>query len=387
MPVNEKDFALLQDEVKCLRKKFGSFLSTSGGYVNGPTTIPDSGVYPTETVANCGCAHTQIVPSQFGSCPREEEPDDIPLGDFATPTNLGAFFIFSAVDGIYYKSPDEEDWISRNTGLSDLTLEHGAVDPWWFKKNTPNEDGVILWRVGDGKALRSPNAGKSNWDTRTPSLPTGVTDVTFVQVAGDYFKVNKIYLLAKTNVAPYRTWFVQSLDDGFNWTWLELTTYNGAASRLPIWMAVNGTTGALAWVTTWADNSLRLMKINNDDVPTISAEYTLGNATQWQMENKYFTASPACALDSTDEVWVYGRMNNPQSLGLTHVIKSSNAGTSFTSVKNDLDLDWVGSMRVGMGSGGSRNIYGVRNVRTQGTAEIMWGSNTFEFSEEVSIND
>lgn len=365
--VSSRDFALLQEEVKCLRAKLSTTLNNQGGY--GETiTSPGSSVFPDSSFTNCTCVNVQVqYPNPtLPNCSTDDSGDDVSLGDFAGDFQnepFGGNFVFDVVNGVFYLPPNETVYENRNIGLSDVSLRHGCKDVWWYKKKTPSQDNIILWRVGQSKILRTENAGRSGWNIKTPDAPTGysLSNITFKQIISDPFRQNTFLVLAESEVHK-KTFLIKTVDDGINWTWTELTTYNSVVKRLPIWMCINGNGGNLIWISTWGDDKLRMLKINNDPTPTISAEYNMGDASEWEMDNYFETISPISQVD-TNTVWFYGRASNPQSLGLTHIFKTDNEGLSFQAIEQSWGLDWCGSFKASLEDDGNRNYYSVRNVR------------------------
>lgn len=366
--ISPRDFALLSEEVKCLRQKLSSMVGSAGGYAD-QIISPGSSTYPDSFFDNCTCASViveQPDPTIPSCSTNEDATDDVSLGDFAGDIQndpFGGNFVFDALNGVFYAPPDEYSYDNRNTGLSDVTLSHGCKDVWWYKKKTPNEDNVILWRVGEAKILRSENAGRSGWNVKTPDAPSGYTlaDITFKQIVSDPFRQNTFLVLAEHKVQK-KTFLLKTEDDGNTWIWIDLTTYNSVVDRLPIWMCVNGNGGNLIWISTWGDNALRMLKVNNDPTPTVSAEYNMGVATEWDVENYFEILSPISQVD-TGTVWFYGRAGNPSGMGLTHILKTENNGTSFTAVEQSWGLDWCGSFKVSLAEGSARNTYSIRNIR------------------------
>lgn len=361
----DRDLALLQDELNCLRKKFNTYLSTNGGYVNGPTTIPDSSVYPDSNYTDCSCVSVDhLAPSILDACAPTDENTDTPLGDIMNDLGvieLGALFLFDRIDGVRLLREGSSSWENCNTGLSDSGLEHGCVDAFWYKKASPSVERVAIWRVKTGEISRSLNSGLQSWTTRSPSPPSGFTlgQISFIQIVSDPFTIDVFYVLAKTST---KAWILKTTDNGTTWTWLDLTGYNGATTRQPLWMTVGGNGGGLLWVTTFNGTNLTLMKLNNGNPITISAEYSMGASTQFKVDNYFNVGFPFCALDDTSP-WVFGRMENPQSMGLTHILKVNNEGLSFTPVTQDWGLDWCGDFKASLADNGARNYYAVRNGR------------------------
>jgi hypothetical protein len=367
--VNPRDFALLQEEVKCLRKKLASTVNSSGGYTNSLTS-PGSSIYPDSYYENCECAEAEFIrPDPFDICAYQEEGLMANLGDFATDVanqRYNGIFVFDAIEGVFYKPPDSETYENRNIGLSDTTLEHGCIDVWWYRKTEPQPDNAILWRVGQSKILKSISAGRVHWTIMTPDAPAddSLSNIRFTQVIPDLFTQDKFIVVAETITAPWRTWVLNTLDDGQNWTWVEVTDYNGVSHRSPIWIAQGGNGGGLLWLTTWADDNLTLLKLNNDPTITISSEYTLNSATRWEVENYFEVMSPVGVVD-TNAIWLYGRASNPQSLGLSHILKVENEGLDWSIEENSWGLDWCGSVKISLkDNNGDRNYYAARNPRT-----------------------
>lgn len=362
MTVTDRDIALLQEELKCLRDKLGTMVSTAGGYTD-QLTSPGSSIYPDEYREGCGCIDVQTDdanPQDFCQTSSGLE-GEVGVGDLVeqvyTPGSIQGAFMFDALNGVFYKGPTSEVWENRNTGLADATLEHGCMDVWWYRKNTPNEDNVILYTVGPGKVMVTKNSGRIGWQSRTPTPPTGYTagQITFTQIVSDPFTQNAFYLLATDGL---KTWLVRTADNFQNSTWTDLTGYNGVTTRVPIWMAVGGLGGGFIWISTWGDNKLRLLKVANGTTPEISSEYDMGTTSLFDMRNYFEVLSPSCPLDSTD-VYLFGRASNPQGLGLSHIIKSTNEGVSWTVYENTWGLDWCGSLKFGL----DNVIYSVRNSR------------------------
>lgn len=365
--VNSRDFALLQEELKCLRTKLASTLNTTGGYT-GVITSPGSSVFPNDYFTDCDCTSvsTDHHDPTAVNCSVDDSNDRVGLGDLANDFQNNAFeglFVFDAINGVFYLPPQTNNYENRNTGLSDVTLEHGCKDVWWYKKMTPSEDNVIIWQVGDARILRSDNAGRSGWFAKTPDAPTGysLSNIRFVQIVSDPFRQNTFLVLAE-EIVQKKTFLLKTPDDGTTWTWVDLTDYNSVSERKPIWMTVNGNGGSLVWITTWGDNKIRLLKVNNDPTPTISAEYDMGDATEWDTDNYFEVLSPVSQVD-TNFVWLFGRASNPQGLGLTHILRIEDDGLNFFAVEQSWGDDWCGSLQVSLASGSDHILTSVRNYR------------------------
>lgn len=357
--VSDRDFALLQEELKCLRKRLSSKVSTAGGYSTSLLS-PGSSVYPNDYLDNCQCQTEYSKKDDDLDCD-STNLNPAGLGDLEQPgsaygESLG-LFVFDAIQGVLYKPHDTNLYENRNIGLTSSELEHGTLDPWWYKKTEKNEDNAILWRCGLANVKRSANAGRQSWIDVTPALVLPISNLRFIQIHADQFQENWFYALAQSESTPYRTYLFRTKNDGQDWDYVDLTTYNDITERVPIWLVAS----SYLWVCTWGNNKLRLLKVTNDPTMEVSTEYDFGDASYFEMENKYATISVECALDS-DDIYVYGRFTHP-TLGLAHIVTSANEGLSWTVIENTWELDWCGSFRTSISENGSRTYYGVRNYR------------------------
>lgn len=343
MAVSDLDYKLLQEELRCLSKRFKNTLSTAGGSV-GPITSPGSSVYPNEYFQDCNCVSVETqTPNPVDVCPSDPELGGVGLGDLGNSAQLnkiGGVFSWDPVNGVFYKSPGEDIWENRNTGLSSTNLNHGTLDYWWYRKASPREENAVIWSCGDGFIRYSNNAGTYSWKDVTPF---DSDDVQFIQIASDPFNQNYFYALATTgnNCLLYKT-----VDNGTNWTVTDLTDYNSVTKRIPIWLSVGSRAGFL-WITTWGDNKIRLLKVSNSESLTASEEFDLGACLEIDFYRKVFVAMPKCALDNPNIIYIYGRIND-NNLGVCHILKTENSGTNWSVVENSFGSDWVGSLKIGI---------------------------------------
>lgn len=360
----EADLVLLQDELNCLKKKYQRTVTTSGGHMSS-LTAPGSSVYPNEHYDECEC-DTPYVYQTYGvpPCPTSADGGQGGLGDLggeiinpAKGKGIGGLFVFDAIRGVYYKAPDSELYENRNGGLEFDDLEHGIIDPWWWKKQDPSQDGVILWTCGRGYVRRSINSGKS-WTDVSPEW--GVRSIKYSQVIPDIFFENTFYVLGEDIT---KTYFVvhKTQDNGVNWESQEIQ-YNNIENRKIIWGALSGVRGEHLWITTWCpDEVFELFKINTT---TFSIDYhkLVCGATYGDRENHTIIVYPHSPIDSTD-VYLYGRMSKvfEEIEDIVHIVKYD--GESYEIIENSWGYDWVGSLKTSLMDGsGNRNYYTIRNV-------------------------
>ena len=372
MATTDRELQLIQEELRCLRQRFRNTVSTAGGHIDGSITVPGSSVFPNSSFADCTCVGVNTVnPDPPDICP-PTETGITALGALAgvlepeetEPLDHG-FYVFDALLGVYFRDPETEEFDSRNTGLEDTTLEHGDKDPWWKSRTDGDaKSSAILWTVGNSFVRRSVTAGLGGWDDVTPN--STVPNLTYLQVLGDPFQKRRFYLTG-WNRSNNRAFIFKTNDDGQTWDETELTTFDSATERIPIWMALSGNGGSTVFLTSWYDNGsvarLDLIEITASSLsPTTS--FDLGNATEQDYYDRIYVASPATSLDDEALLFLYGRMPDPDSLGMAHIVRSDDGGSSFAIEVNDWGLDWVGSIQVSMSDGsGNNNYYAIRNPR------------------------
>ncbi len=360
----EADLVLLQDELNCLKKKYQKTVTTSGGHMSS-LTAPGSSVYPDEYYEECEC-DTPYVYQTYGTppCPTSADAGQGSLGDLggkivnpAEGRGIGGLFVFDAIRGVFYKAPDSELYENRNGGLEFDDLEHGIVDPWWWKKQDPSQDGVILWTCGRGYVRRSINSGKT-WTDVSPIW--GNRGIKYSQVIPDIFSQNTFYVVSGGYTGTYIN-IHKTQDNGVNWETHEIR-YQNVEDREPIWAELSGINANHLWLTTWCPyEAYELFKINTI---TFDIDYykIVCGATYDDRRNHTIITHPHCPIDSTD-LYLYGRMGTvfEEIDELSHIVKYD--GEEYTVIEDSWEYDWVGSLRTSlMNENGDRNFYTVRNV-------------------------
>jgi hypothetical protein len=119
--------------------------------------------------------------------------------------------------------------------------------------------------------------------------------------------------------------------------------------------------GNVAWVTQANNTILQLIEIALPGL-TITDRYSLGSATIAEAISKARVAFPFVPFGYDDTVYVFGNMDDPQSLGgPSHVIRTINGGSSFTLIENGWSIDHCGAVIVTTGN----YMYAIRNRGTQ----------------------
>lgn len=290
-------------------------------------------------------------------------------GDDASATgNLQALYAFvDEGSGVYYRDQNDADWAQMDS----TPAHHGEIDPWWmtrFRNSTYNPLGAILWSAQSGAIYRSPDGGVT-WVDVTPTTdppnawsdtpaPT-VADLQFVCVKGNMFLLNWFYVLARweNGSGDYRGWLLWTEDNGVSWSWKAIHTSNEV---YPIYLAISLGGSANIWMTYLRGSTLYLSK-GHPLTPDTFTETSLGSATITEVLDRDKWAFPVVAYGDDNLVFVAGRMDAPAGLaGVRHIIKSTDAAGSFSSVENGWGADHCAAMLVGADAGSGREYYAVR---------------------------
>lgn len=293
---------------------------------------------------------------QGGGVTPQNTPDDT----YNTQTGKVALTSSSIGSSFYFLQSGGQDWIKRVNGLSNINFNDMNPDPWTYFKRGNNINKIILWGCGGGFIARTDNTGDA-WVERVSQVPdppnsfgdaSGTTnsDLNYVQVDGDLFRENNIYLLAENQNTnnEWRAYFARSTDDGFNWTWFGIS---GPNQVRPLRFFEDRQDGSLMWVTTWEENlttgTIHLRQYNLLDFSLLN-DLVLGDVvTELEIENKLFDANPFSPLSNNSEIFIYGRMNNPQGVtGTVQIIESNDGGSSFSALINDWGNDRCGALLI-----------------------------------------
>lgn len=272
---------------------------------------------------------------------------------------LEALVAFGSVN---FRDANAADWTEQSAAGAD----YGAKDVWWtLRQGSTNPQDAILWKVDGGEIYRSLDAGET-WEDVSPasnppdtwegSTAPGIDSVTFVGIFSDAWTQGRFFSLAEQQIdGLWQGWLAVTDDDGLSWTWVEL--YDGVtlpAGIRPIWLACNG---SYVLVTAWEDDATDILRLLVFDADlAYSAKYSLGGAAEADVfTNKTLIAYPATVLDDDDLWHIYGRMNAPQGLdNPEHIIKTTDAGSSWASVDKVHGTGHVSFLDVGLDDSGDR---------------------------------
>lgn len=118
----------------------------------------------------------------------------------------------------------------------------------------------------------------------------------------------------------------------------------GAYDALGLGLSIGKSVGDKVWATANVGDELFLLE---HALPGLaqSNTFSLGTATFAATEAKTWLAYPYVPYGYDDAVYVFGRMNNPQSLGSpSHVIRTTDGGSSFGLIENGWGTDHCGAL-------------------------------------------
>ena len=353
---NERDLSFSGNLIP---RRIGRTYDHAGGFVSMQVDFePETEGNPGITVdMPCGPPEQEI---------EEGRPPDPPRG----PEELSALATATEGSSFYFAQGAGEIWQRRISGLGadQLAFLDMKRDPWSTFKQGYNPNRVIVWGCGAGFLVRSEDSGQ-NWTNRTPYLSdppnvfgdatgTAAADLTLTCFDTNIFTEDEHYILAEAQGtgSAWRGWLGKTDDGGFNWEWAGIT---GSAQARPLRVMIDQGNGQTAWVTTWEDDWLYLRKYNTSDL-SLAGRYEMGACGLPELNDTY-RAFPFARLGQASEIFVFGRMSEPQLLSdPTHILyNDADGATGSWSVIED---EWGGSICGDFWADEGGNYYAVRNV-------------------------
>jgi len=269
----------------------------------------------------------------------------------------------------YFEPGLTQPWQRRVNGLADpeqIGFLDIIPDPWSTFKQGYSPDKTIIWGAGRGFLVRSADSG-TTWKDRSsyidaPAWPgetgTALTSVELARLQADIFNENRLFVLARWQYGSDYHGAVYKTTDGFDFTAHNLT---GTSQCRPLGMSLDrGGTGAL-YVTTWengAPTGLYLRVYDTADM-SLSRRVSLGAATSADIDAQTYYANPFNRLSAANEVYLFGRMNQPQGLtGTVHIM--SNDGGGVTGSYSVVENTWGADRCAAFGADEDNNLYAVR---------------------------
>lgn len=349
----------LAQSINLMPRRVGRAYDHVGGFFTVSVDFEPETTGPAGITVDLPCGPPEQV------LPGGQEPDP-PTTTAGDPSALAG----TTPDASFYFAPGTgATWARRVNGLtaSQLNFQDMAKDPWSTFKQGYSPNNVIVWGCGPGFVARSPDSGQ-NWGNFTPYLsapPNSWGDGTAPTVANStlknfdssIFAEDNHYLMveAQGTGSAWRGWIAKTADDGFNWDYFGLT---GSVQTRPLRMMVDRGNGTALWVTTWEDGEFWLRKMNTSD-GALTGRFSMGDALIGDIDAT-LACSPFARLGQPDEVFVYGRLDDPQGLGLVHVLRSGAGGVtgSWAVIENK----WLDSICGSFAADEPGFYYAVRNL-------------------------
>jgi hypothetical protein len=123
-------------------------------------------------------------------------------------------------------------------------------------------------------------------------------------------------------------------------------------------MSVSKGAGGKLYVTGWAEGDLLILNVYELPSLNIIGSYSLGTATEAQVDARTWWAHPLALYWDDDEVVIFGRMNDPASLGTVHMLHSDVAGLDVTIMENGMGSNHIGAAAQDIYG----NLYAMENI-------------------------
>lgn len=259
----------------------------------------------------------------------------------------------------YYEPGLEQPWQRRVSGLDDpvqIGFLDVIADPWTQFKQGYGPEKVVVWGAGRGFLVRSVDSG-GTWKDRTsyvdaPAWPgeTGTTlsSVELMRLQADIFNEDRLFVLASWQYGGAYHGAVYKATDGFDFAAHNLT---GTTQCRPLGMSLDKGNGGTLYVTTWengAPTGLYLRAYDTADM-SLLRRVSLGAATSGEVNSQSYFANPFNQLGAAGEVYIHGRMQQPQGFtGTVHVLSNTGGGAtgSYSVVENGWSTDVCGAFGV-----------------------------------------
>lgn len=282
--------------------------------------------------------------------------------------------IASTTGSSFYFAPGlDQTWEARVNDLTSDELGIRAIDPdpWTTFKQGYNIETQIVWASGKGFLVRTENTG-NNWGRRSSYLEpppawsgetgTPTSSIDFLRLSTDIFIEDRLFVLASWQYTGGYHGAVAKTDDGFSFDWFNVT---GSEQVRPLGMSLDRGNGGKLYITTWERDSdptgtIFLRQYNTSDM-SLAGKFSLGAATVSDIDSQVYYANPFNRLGQSNEVFVYGRMNNPQvNSGTVHVMLNTNCGA--TGAYSVIEQSWGADVCGAFGADFDGYYYAVRNV-------------------------
>jgi hypothetical protein len=221
--------------------------------------------------------------------------------------------------------------------IANPSTELNPFDPWLYQIDS-DEFGLVFWDGDEGYTCAAMSILRA-----TVNLTSGTMVVD--DICNRWLDYN-------TNcfILSYSSSYFIHMENLNQEAYLRDVYFSCLAGgeALGLGLGIGRSSGNKVWVTIGNGTTLELLEVALPGL-TISQRISLGSASISEVVGRDYLAYPYIPFGYDDAVYVFGRMNDPQSLGNpAHVIRTINGGTSFTLIENGWGFDYCGAYRIGL---------------------------------------
>jgi hypothetical protein len=139
-----------------------------------------------------------------------------------------------------------------------------------------------------------------------------------------------------------------------------------------LWADLDSESGDYLWCTAYRDGHLYIQRRLVSDL-SCDRETDLGEATEAEVDAKAWIAYPMTPFGDASKCYVFGRMDAPASLsGTQHIIKTTDAASTFSSVESGWSTDYCSAFRAGQPLDDQDTLIAIRR-KSGGGSTVYYG--------------
>lgn len=171
---------------------------------------------------------------------------------------------------------------------------------------------------------------------------------------------------------------------------------SGTGKKKVLGLSIGRGSGLVFGVTFWNQTEQRL-ELSIRDITDLSETtlIELGSATESQLDANTYVAYPLAGWGDDSFFYVFGRMNNPHSLGTSQIIYTDDAGITFYLIEGSWGSSYCGSLVTDFGflyairctGAGSKLYFGIFNDKLTVVSTLPFTSGVNPFGLWFSFPD
>jgi hypothetical protein len=151
---------------------------------------------------------------------------------------------------------------------------------------------------------------------------------------------------------------------------LSFMTLAGVDQIKSLGMSISKGSGGYLYVSAWVPDELIVLIYELPSLTQLDV-LSFGAATEAEMEADTYTAKPCASRINDNVCYLYGRLNNPASLGLCHIVRTVNAFSNLSVVESGWGGDHCSAFVEGP-------LYDLNAVRKRGVGSYFYRGNASE---------